>query len=426
MNLIAYLCIFTLFITNTLFRSTVVIACNHRTESRHCSGKIVYPHTKEELISIITDATSHNHKIRVIGSGHSDNEIACSDDLLIHLKYLNQILKVNVDTQKVLVEGGMSLYDFNLQINMHGLALANLISVTIPTIAGVVCTASHGTGHTGSLSSFVTEIELITADGIVHQLSLENDKDAFQAACTSLGTLGVIYALTIQCIPAFKLAYHNITMHIHDMIAQYKQLHMHNNFFQFRWNTKTDIIIAEFWNRVPSDTPLSASVSHSFEALPCDDGKKYINQPHMSCEIAIPANLLPAALPMIKEFMKKWRQKGLDFTSLNGRFVKADTHAYLSPAQCDVVYLGIGHPTDVRYHQVYKDFQKLLYPLDGRPHWGKCHSMNYEKISLLYKDNFLKFTAVKKRLDPFNIFSNAYTDRILGNAFVHDHCYNPT
>jgi hypothetical protein len=38
------------------------------------------------------------------------------------------------------------------------------------------------------------------------------------------------------------------------------------------------------------------------------------------------------------------------------------------------------------------------------------------KILFLYGDNFLKFMAVKKRLDPDNVFSNAYIDRIFSSV----------
>jgi L-gulonolactone oxidase len=51
--------------------------------------------------------------------------------------------------------------------------------------------------------------------------------------------------------------------------------------------------------------------------------------------------------------------------------------------------------------------------LEGRPHWGKMHWQTAESLSQKYP-RFADFLAVRDRLDPAGVFSNDYTDRVLG------------
>lgn len=401
------------FILILSLRSLTLHSWQNWAKNAECHGKIISPSTKEELRSAIIDAASTHRKVKVIGAGHSSNDIACCDDLLISLNHLNRILSINTEKQQVSVEAGITLEQLNRLIAQQGLALSNLISITELTLGGALSTASHGTGHTGTLSSFIKKIELITADGTLHTLSLQNDPDAFKAACVSLGALGIIYSVTLQCEPLFLVSYHTITMSIDEIAVQYKKLHKQTDFFQFRWKPEQDTVIAEFWNRVPFDTPRSESVRYSFDSLACDKGMPYLTSKNKqsrgpASEIALPIDQLPNAIALLKELIIRWQEKGLSIPYLVGRFVQADRNAFLSPAKENVVFLSIT-PSDELCHQ---EFEEQFISWSGRPHWGKKHFLNYEKTYSLYGENFLSFIAVKKRLDPLNTFSNAYIDRI--------------
>jgi hypothetical protein len=49
----------------------------------------------------------------------------------------------------------------------------------------------------------------------------------------------------------------------------------------------------------------------------------------------------------------------------------------------------------------------------GRPHWGKLHTQDAASLAALYPRHG-DFVAVRDRLDPERMFSNAYLDRVLG------------
>lgn len=387
-------------------------AWHNWTGNHQAHGIMHYPTTKDELIAIITTTAHQNKKISVIGAGYSLNDIVCGNDVLISMNNFTAITNIDYATKQVTAQAGISLQQLSRHIAQHGLALPNLPSIAQITLAGAASTASHGTGHTGTLSSFITQIELITADGAEYQLSENTDKEAFQAACVSLGALGVMYSITLQCEPIFKLNYQKISMSLDAMVEQYEQLQQINDFFQFRWNTQTNLVIAEFWNRVSLDTPPSESVQYSFETLCHEKDNASIRT--VASEIAVPAHLFKTAVFLIKDFLKKCNQRGVEIPQINVRFVNSDAQGYLSPcASWDAVYFNMSHPVNPRYYQVYNEFEQLMLPLSGRPHWGKNHFMNYEKTVSLYGDNFLQFIEVKKRLDPHNIFSNDYINRIV-------------
>ena len=51
---------------------------------------------------------------------------------------------------------------------------------------------------------------------------------------------------------------------------------------------------------------------------------------------------------------------------------------------------------------------------DGRPHWGKLHSLAAADLAPKYP-RFGDFVALRDRLDPDRVFANAHLRKILGD-----------
>ncbi len=51
----------------------------------------------------------------------------------------------------------------------------------------------------------------------------------------------------------------------------------------------------------------------------------------------------------------------------------------------------------------------------GRPHWGKMHGLEADRLQELYP-RFDDAVAVRDAADPEGVFANGYTDRVLGRA----------
>jgi hypothetical protein len=73
------------------------------------------------------------------------NEIAAAPHL-VSLEHLNALVSVDVHKRQITAQAGMRLSTLQRILTDHGLSLPNLPSVDEQTIAGVVATATHGTG----------------------------------------------------------------------------------------------------------------------------------------------------------------------------------------------------------------------------------------------------------------------------------------
>lgn len=75
---------------------------------------------------------------------------------MVNLDRLNQLLTVDIRARTASVQAGMTLHELHRVLAENGLALSNLGSISDQTIAGVMATATHGTGASfKSLSAMV-------------------------------------------------------------------------------------------------------------------------------------------------------------------------------------------------------------------------------------------------------------------------------
>jgi FAD/FMN-containing dehydrogenase len=70
--------------------------------------------------------------------------------------------------------------------------------------------------------------------------------------------------------------------------------------------------------------------------------------------------------------------------------------------------------SDWRTHAAYLEaMERVMLDYDGRPHWGKLHTRTAADLAPAYP-RFGEFVAMRDRLDPDRVFTNAYLDRVLG------------
>ena len=96
----------------------------------------------------------------------------------------------------------------------------------------------------------------------------------------------------------------------------------------------------------------------------------------------------------------------------------------LRVAAADDVWLSNGYQRDSAYiaiHQYHRldhrryfaAFEAIVAEHQGRPHWGKLHSLDASRLGQLYP-RFDDFLRVRDRLDPGRTFGNDYLRRVLG------------
>src|SRR5690606_20477913 len=109
------------------------------------------------------------------------------------------VLAADTATGRVRVQAGISLHDLNPQLKARGLALSNLGDIDPQSVAGAVSTGTHGTGgRLHGISKSVVGVQLVTATGDV--LEIDEDHEWFGASRVTLGALGIITEVTLQCV----------------------------------------------------------------------------------------------------------------------------------------------------------------------------------------------------------------------------------
>jgi alditol oxidase len=154
----------------------------------------------------VRDAVKKCSKLRALGSRHSFNRIADSNQNQISLEHLNQI---DIDDQARTVTAGAGVRYGQLApvIDAKGYALHNLASLPHISVAGAIATATHGSGlHNGNLATPVRALEIVTATGDILHLSRDKDGDQFAAAVVGLGAVGVVTRVTLDLQPTFQVA----------------------------------------------------------------------------------------------------------------------------------------------------------------------------------------------------------------------------
>jgi L-gulonolactone oxidase len=128
-------------------------------------------------------------------------------------------------------------------------------------------------------------------------------------------------------------------------------------------------------------------------------------------EYAIPAHHLPEVLREIDMYLR-CNDIRIGFP-VEVRFARADD-VWLSTAHGrETAYVAV-HQYHRRDHSPYFDgVEPIFRAAQGRPHWGKLHSMTAVELREIYP-RFDDFLAVRDRVDPGRTFTNPYLRRVLG------------
>ena len=118
--------------------------------------------------------------------------------------------------------------------------------------------------------------------------------------------------------------------------------------------------------------------------------------------------------PLEEAYRKRARHFGTYFT---GRYCGASSMALLAPNyKRDVLFIDVHvkkAPDAADFLQELEEKLKQVMPV--RPHWGKEFWMTREDLRERYPAECWKaLRMLKRKYDPHNLFSNAFTERVFG------------
>src|SRR5205814_1883362 len=103
------------------------------------------------------------------------------------------------------------------------------------SIAGVISTGTHGTGlKLGNVGTKIVGMRMVTGTGDAISIT-EQDTDLLNAARLSLGALGIITEVTIQCVADYDLEYTAYWCKFDDILDQMETLAQQNTRVKFWW-----------------------------------------------------------------------------------------------------------------------------------------------------------------------------------------------
>ena len=149
--------------------------------------------------------------------------------------------QINTDKCFVVAEAGVTLHKLHAALGAQGLAMSNLGSISDQTLAGVITTATHGSGIAyGVISTHVLALGLLLADGTLVRCSRTLNPDLFMASLCGLGSTGLLVSVTLQVEPAFHLKEVCETIGLDETIETLDDLASSGEHVRLWWFPQTD------------------------------------------------------------------------------------------------------------------------------------------------------------------------------------------
>lgn len=402
--------------------------------------------TEDELAGLL--AAGHG-PVKVAGAGHSFSPLlACEGGTMLTLSGLTQVEAEPGAALAARIGAGIRLRDLTPRLHALGQALANMGDIDAQRLGGALATGTHGTGPGfGTYSAMLREMVVLDAQGRRHVL--HPGTEAFRAMAVSLGTGAILTEAVLATVPPYRLAKRRFAVSRDEMLdglGAHLASARNVEFFYITHagraigleSRETDGPLVDrgpdrdqqglaqlrLMARLLRHTPalrrallrlaLRGHLDERFtedwlHAFPTDRNRIRFNE----TEYHVPAEAAPAALRALIDTI----ERGLPevYFPLEIRSVAADD-LFLSPfAGRDSVSIAVHHEAGRPFAPLLAAIEPIFARFDGRPHWGKIHSLTAAELRPLYP-HWDSATAVRRALDPAGRFLTPYLRRLLGEG----------
>ena len=276
--------------------------------------------------------------------------------------------------------------------------------------------------------------------------------DTWRALLVSLGALGIVYSVTVECVPMYNVHAVDLAMPMIQAVNQIETLATGNECFELFWFPFNQDALVKTWNRTDAalterlpqrawddfvqaiengvlaqplraalraDPRLTPSICRTmFSLMPKHDvvcavpwAMQYqtVFAPVVDTSWAIPIE------PGYDKVRQAWNAAVAQVEAcalreefpvnmvLHARFVGHASTALLSPTEghssgsCLIEMLTFTGTAG--YDTFFAELGRTWKALGGRPHWAKL-IYDPQDMAALYGENMIKFRSVRERLDP--------------------------
>jgi FAD-linked oxidoreductase len=412
-----------------------------------------WPRSAGAIADTIREATLAGLAVRVLGSGHSFTAAAATSGAALDLSGWTGVISADTESGLVTVRSGTTLRSLNAALDVLGLAMRNLGDIDAQTISGAISTGTHGTGaRLGGLATQVAGLELVLADGSAVSCSERERPDLFTAARISLGALGVISTVTLRCVPAFTLAADERPMPLEEVTSRFGEFAADNDHFEFFWFPYGKNALVKrnnvgkrdaprlpewrrFWEYEVMENVAFGGLCRTGRAVPglirplnrlaaaTLSRRSYSAPSHrvfvtprrvrfVESEYAVPRESLLDVLAELRRGVPRLADPVMFPVEVR---VAAADDIWLSTAYGrDTAYVAVHQYRGLPYQEYFGLFESIMAAAGGRPHWGKMHSLDSERLRVLYP-RFGDFLRVRDETDPERRFANPYLEQVFGH-----------
>lgn len=416
--------------------------------------RVEFPRTPEAVQRAVLAARQRGMAIKAVGAGHSFTGIAVAPGVLLDLTDLSGLVSVDLERSRVTLQAGTRLHQIPALLAPYGLAMQNLGDIDRQSISGAISTGTHGTGSAfGGIATQVVGATFVTADGQFRTIDENNSPELVPAIALSLGALGILTEVTLQCVPAFVLEAVERREDLATVIQNLPARATAVDHFELYWFPGTDSALTKENTRLPESAkrkPLPAVgkwveeslLSNGVYRLACAVGRvapatiepfsrlatqltgsreytdistNVFTQSRTvrfrEMEYAIPVENIQEAFTALTEMIKRKNYR-ISFP-VEVRFARGDDRWLSTAHDRDSAYIAVHRYWREDPSRYFADVEAIMSEFGGRPHWGKMHTLTADTLRERYP-RFDDFVALRDELDPDRAFRNKYLDRVLG------------
>src|SRR5271170_1634811 len=395
---------------------------------------LLQPKTVAEVQAAVKSCST----LKALGARHSFNGIADNRENQISLTALDQIV-LDKNARTVTVGAGVRYGQLAPYIDGNGYALPNLASLPHISVAGACATATHGSGNkNGNLSTAVSGMEIVTADGEVRVLSRQMDGERFHGAVVGLGGLGVVTKVTLDVQPTFEVSqvvYENLSMDVleHHLEEIFGAAYSVSLFTDWQNHTIGQVWVKrrvdpgaslkfapELFGAKAATQKLHPIPGHSAE--PCTEqlgipGPWYERLPHFKM------NFTPSSGAELQTEYFVPRAKGYDaIRAVEQLRDEITPHLFITEfrtIEADDLWISMAYkrpsmaihftwkPEWPAVKEILPQIEAKLAPFDTRPHWAKLFTVPQPRLKQLYV-KMPEYQALLGEFDPKGKFRNEF------------------
>jgi alditol oxidase len=415
------------------------------TTERNWAGNFTYSAARlvraRSISEVQAEVAAADH-IRGLGTRHSFNDIADSDDTIISVVDIDASPVIDTEARTLTIGAGTTYGAAAQFLESHGWALHNMGSLPHISIGGAISTGTHGSGVTnGVLSTAVSGLQFVTADGEL--LNVTRDDPNFATMPVGLGAFGILTRVTLDIQPTYQIrqdAYKHLAWNAFLEDAEGAMSSAYSVSVFTDWQGEA---IDQIWLKSRGSDGVPPRESFRGAALSPES--------FPTLGESITGNFTEHGTPAA--WLDRLPHFRLDATPSNGDEIQTEYFVDLSDAAealqavrsiaaaiapvLLVSELRTAASDDLTLSPAFKRRSLILHftwindavavakllpilegvlaPFRARPHWGKVHGINATTIASLYPE-IDRFRSLAAELDPAGKFWNPYLDRLIARS----------